>query len=73
MLDGCKFNTSPLRGLCGWGWDVKNPNELAEVISNVPNFQAIQIRPYFNLDVNLSRWVNLLNESLKPLGVVQED
>ncbi len=65
MLDGRKFNTSPLRDLSGWGWYVTNPNQLGEAIRKAPFHKCVPSQPYFFLDDALPRWQKLLDISAK--------
>ncbi|MBU0545449.1 MAG: carbohydrate biosynthesis protein, partial [Proteobacteria bacterium] len=63
MLDGYTFNMSPLRGLKGVMY-VANPIELAKALLNARYRESLVVEPYFYLDGDLPRWMQLLE--LKP-------
>lgn len=65
ILDGKKFNMSPLRGLNGVVY-VRNPMELVEALVNAKHREQEVSQPYFYLDTELPRWRQLLG--LTPAG-----
>jgi surface carbohydrate biosynthesis protein (TIGR04326 family) len=59
MLDGQIFNVSPLRNIKGVKY-VRSPEELTEALLCACKQEHFKAEPYFNLDINLPRWLSLL-------------